>query len=52
MTDLFRLMAQNKIPGQRWADLFMEEEKDNRTGDEIVLDVLKRSGLVQRGGEK
>lgn len=48
MTDAFRLMGENMAPSQRWADLFLEEQKDTRSGDEIVLDVLKRSGLVQR----
>lgn len=51
MTDSFRLLGENKALTQRWADLFIEEEKDTRSGDEIVLDVLKRSGLVQRRGD-
>lgn len=45
------MLGENKALSQRWADLFIEEEKDTRSGDEIVLDVLKRSGLVQRRGD-
>lgn len=51
MTDSFRLLGENKALSQRWADLFMDEEKDTRSGDEIALDVLIRSGLVQRRGD-
>lgn len=44
VTDSLQLIPQNSYRTQRFYDL-TEKEVDNRTGDEIALDVIKKAGL-------
>ena len=55
LTDALMIIAENtakfargRYLTQRWVDRF--KPVDNRTGDEIVADVIKNAGLIQ-GGE-
>lgn len=47
-TDALRTIAQNggSYPSKRFAELLDYEPKDQRSGDEIVADVVARCGLV------
>ena len=57
ITDALMILTENtahsvkegKYLTQRWAEKFLPV--DNRTGDEIVLDVIKNAGLTLKGGE-
>lgn len=56
LTDALMAIAENtardaggKAMKARWAEKFMPV--DTRTGDEIAMDVVRRAGLVYRGGE-
>ena len=53
MTDCLKLIAENTANisrGQymklRYYDIIQPAKVDNRTGDEIVEDIIKRAGLV------
>lgn len=52
LTDCLRVLSMGKQYAgtiERWADIAAPERKrrrDNRTGTEIALDVIKRAGLV------
>ena len=49
VTDCLKLIAENtgnislKL---RYYDIIQPKKEDNRTGDEIVADIIKRAGLV------
>ena len=47
MTDALYLSGQNKYPGQRWMELREElgRPADNRSGEEIAADFIRRAGL-------
>lgn len=56
VTDVLKIIAENtarfaggSVPRERWADAFAP--RDERDGDEIVKDVIRRSGLKHKGGE-
>ena len=53
VTDCLRMMAENTARfakgtyvKKRYADFLQKPAKDNRTGEEIVADVVKKAGLV------
>lgn len=48
VTDTLYYSARGQILNQRYADLIniKTEAKDNRSGDEIAADIIKRAGLV------
>ena len=53
ITDALRLTVENtaKFAGgsyikARYIDVIEQKKQDNRTGDEIVADIIKRAGLV------
>ena len=53
VTDALRIVAENtaRYAGgnyikARYADMIEPKKQDNRTGDEIVADIIKRAGLV------
>ena len=50
MTDSIQAYGENKHLMSRWVDL-MNMKVDTRTGDEIVLDVIRNAGLKPKGGE-
>ena len=51
VTDSLQLAPQNKALMQRWIDAIKEPTPDNRTGDEVALDVIQRLGLTVKGSE-
>ena len=58
VTDVLRLIGENvsKIAGGsyvavRWADLLTKKVEDERSGDEIAEDVIRRIGLKLKGEE-
>lgn len=48
ITDTLYYSARGQIPTQRYADLIniKTKSKDNRSGEEIAADIIKRAGLV------
>lgn len=53
VTDALRVVAENTARfasgnyiKARYADMIEPKKQDNRTGDEIVSDIIKRAGLV------
>lgn len=46
-TDMLKAIAEGMgaTVGSRFMDLFNNEPQDERTGDEIALDIIKRAGL-------
>ena len=53
VTDALRVVAENTARfasgnyiKARYADMIEPKKQDNRTGDEIVEDIIKRAGLV------
>lgn len=49
VTDSLQLAPQNKYIVTRYEDSIKTKKKDNRTGDEIAADVIKRAGLSFKG---
>lgn len=45
VTDALSLAPQNKYINHRYADMIKPQKIDNRSGDEIVLDIISRHGL-------
>ena len=54
MTDSAQLSVENKYISRRWCEIMEDMKKpvDNRTGDEVAADVIKRLGLSLKGGEE
>jgi len=54
MSDSAQLAGENKFITRRWCDIANDLKKppDNRTGDEVAADVIKRLGLSLKGGEE
>ena len=54
MTDSAQLAVENKYITRRWCEIMEDTKKpvDNRTGDEVAADVIKRLGLSLKGGEE
>lgn len=56
MSDSAQLAGENKFITRRWCDIASDLKKpvDNRTGDEVAADVIKRLGLSLslKGGEE
>lgn len=53
VTDALRIVGENTARfasgnyiKARYADIIEPKKQDNRTGDEIVADIIKRAGLV------
>jgi len=46
ITDILRASGQWQTPPRRFAELIGLIEQDNRSGDEIAEDVIRRAGLV------
>ena len=51
VTDSLQLAPQNKALMKRWIDSIKDVTPDNRTGDEVALDVIRRLGLTMEGSE-
>lgn len=49
MTEIVRLRGENKTLRKRWLDIIDPKPVDNRSGDEIAMDVIKKTGLVCKG---
>lgn len=47
ISDLLKAMAESNgvVVNYRYAEIILPKAKDNRTGDEVALDVIKRAGL-------
>lgn len=45
VTDALSLAPQNKYISQRYADMIKPHKIDNRSGDEIAMDIISRHGL-------
>lgn len=45
IADSLQLSAQNKYIVKSLRDILYGEPVDNRTGDEIVMDIIKKAGL-------
>ena len=47
ISDLLKAMAESNgvIVNYRYAEIILPKAKDNRTGDDVALDVIKRAGL-------
>lgn len=52
MTDGIQLAPQSKYIVARWCDLIAQKTIDNRSGDEIAMDIITRAGLSLKGGEE
>lgn len=46
VTDTLYYSARGQILTERYADLVKITKNDNRSGEEIAADVIKRAGLV------
>ncbi len=44
-------LASGSFMRERWADLIKPKKHDNRTGEEIAAEVIKKAGLVVRKSE-
>jgi len=51
MSDSVQLAGEDKFITRRWCDIANDLKKpvDNRTGDEVAADVIKRLGLIPKG---
>lgn len=49
MTEIVRLRGENKTLRKSWLDIIDPKPVDNRSGDEIAMDVIKKTGLVCKG---
>lgn len=45
MTDTLYYKAKNQMINTRFVDMIEQKNVDNRTGDEIALDIIKKAGL-------
>lgn len=46
--DSLQLMPQNKYISKRYSDLINKDKEPQKSGDEIVLDIMSRAGLKWR----
>ena len=46
VTKSLQLFPQNKYLQSSYQDIINPKPRDNRTGDEIVADIMKRAGLT------
>lgn len=46
--DSLQLMPQNKYLAKRYSDLIKKDKEPQKSGDEIVLDIMSRAGLKWR----
>lgn len=46
VSETLRLQGENKYPTARWVELIEPRLADNRTGDEIALEVIRGAGLT------
>lgn len=46
VTDSLRLSAENKYINERWVDMIRPKKQEDVNALSIVLDVMKRAGLV------
>lgn len=51
MTEIVRLHGENKTLTKSWLDIIDPKPVDNRSGDEIAVQVLRNTGLTPKGGE-
>lgn len=51
MTEILRLRGENKTLTKSWLDIIDPKPVDNRSGDEIAIQVLQNTGLTPKGGE-
>lgn len=51
MTEILRLRGENKTLTKSWLDIIDPKPVDNRSGDEIAVQVLRNTGLTPKGGE-
>ena len=46
VTDTLRLQGENQYPTARWMEIIEPKLADDRTGDEIALEVIRGAGLT------
>ena len=51
ITEIVRLRGENKTLTKSWLDIIDPKPVDNRSGDEIAVQVLRNTGLTPKGGE-
>ena len=51
MTEILRLRGENKTLTKSWLDIIDPKPVDNRSGDEIAVQVLRNTGLTPKGGD-
>ena len=48
MTEILRLRGENKTLTKSWLDIIDPKPVDNRSGDEIAVQVLRNTGLTPK----
>ena len=51
MTEIVRLYGENKTLTKSWLDIIDPKPVDNRSGDEIAVQVVQDTGLTPKGGD-
>lgn len=51
VTEILRLRGENKTLTKSWLGIIDPKPVDNRSGDEIAVQVLRNTGLTPKGGE-
>jgi hypothetical protein len=51
MTDSIQASVQEKCLSLRWVDILETRQENDKTGDEIAVEVIRRCGLRIKGGE-
>ena len=51
VTEILRLRGENKTLTKSWLDIIDPKPVDNRSGDEIAVQVLRNTGLTPKGGD-
>lgn len=51
ITEIVRLRGENKTLTKSWLDIIDPKPVDNRSGDEIAVQVLRNTGLTPKGGD-
>lgn len=51
MTEIVRLRGEGKTLTKSWLDIIYPPQVDERSGDEIAIQVIRNTGLTPKGGE-
>lgn len=51
ITEILRLRSENKTLTKSWLDIIDPKPVDDRSGDEIAIQVLQNTGLTPKGGD-